>query len=225
MIELVLARYKEDISWLNNGIRRDIKVTVYNKSGVEEPGQITLPNIPGSLEDYPYLHHIIENYDKLEDWTWFCQANPFDHVVEFRYVFNTFPASIPRACLSPAPGVHFFVSVGVPPHQVEGMAYGVDWDKEARDIFSQLFTCVDKLPEKLWFSPSPHFAATRELLHTRTRLFYEKCLEVFFARPIFPDATFQGAQHPGPPQPASAWEWERVWDLIWRPEYAEYARY
>ena len=105
------------------------------------------------------------------------------------------------------------------------MAYGVDWDKESRIIFDLLFTCVDKLPKELWFACAPQFAASRELLHTRSRLFYEKCLEVFFARPIFPEATFQGAQHPGPPQPASAWEWERVWDLIWRPEYSPYVRY
>ena len=223
MIELVLARYKEDISWLQTGIRRDIKLTIYNKSGKEEPGQITLPNIPGSLEDYPYLHHIITRYDTLEDWTFFAQANPFDHIINFRNIFNAFPASISVAHPPPAMGVHFFVSCEV--HQVEGMSYGVDWDKEARETFAELFTCVDKLPEKLWFSPAPQFAATRELLHTRTKLFYEKCLEVFFARPIFPYATFQGAQHAYGPVPASAWIWERVWDLIWRPEYAPYVRY
>jgi hypothetical protein len=225
MIELVLARYKEDMTWLSQGIRKDVKVTIYNKDGLDHSDMISLPNIPGSLEDYPYLHHIITNYDKLEDWTFFAQANPFDHIIDFRNVFNYFPGTIPRACLSPAPGVHFFVSLTVPPHQVEGMAYGVDWDKEARATFAELFTCVDKLPEKLWFSPAPQFAACSGLLHTRTRLFYEKCLEVFFARPTFPDATFQGAQHPGPPQPASAWIWERVWDLIWKPEYTPYVRY
>ena len=223
MIELVLARYKEDVSWLNHAIRRDIKVTIYNKSGEDVPGWVSLPNIPGSLEDYPYLHHIITNYDKLADWTFFAQANPFDHIINFREVFNGFPGTIPQAVTNPAPGVHFFSSVQA--HQVEGLAYGVDWDKEAREIFSLLFTCVDKLPDKLWFACAPQFAAARGLLTTRTRKFYEKCLEVFFARPIIPGSSFQGAQHPGPIQPPSAWEWERVWDLIWRPEYAPYVRY
>jgi hypothetical protein len=225
MIELVLARYRENLFWLNQGIRRDIRLTVYNKSGVDVPGQISLPNIPGSLENFPYLYHMIHRYDTLEDWTFFAQAYPFDHVRNFREIFNYFPATIGKACLSPAPGVHFFVSEGDKTNQVEGWCYGVDWDKEARDIFSQLFTCVDRLPEKMFFSPGPHFAASRELLHTRTKLFYEKCLEVFLARPIIPGATFQGANHTGEPQPPSAWEWERVWQLIWDPQYTPFVRY
>jgi hypothetical protein len=222
-LELVLARYKEPMDWLSDRVRGDAKVTIYNKSGVPVPGWISMENIPGSLEDYPYLHHIITNYDNLADWTFFAQANPFDHLQKFREIFNTFPESIPQAALSPATGVHFFSSVE--PHQVEGFCYGVDWDKEARAIFSQLFTCVDILPEKLWFACAPQFAASRELLHTRTKLFYQKCLEVFFAMPIIPGSAFQGAQHPGPIQPPSAWVWERVWDLIWKPEYAQYVRY
>lgn len=222
-IELVLARYKEPMDWLADRVRSDAKVTVYNKSGVDVPGWISLPNIPGSLEDYPYLHHIITNYDNLADWTFFAQANPFDHLQRFREVFNNLPHSMMEAVTNPAPGVYFFSSVE--PHQVEGFCYGVDWDKEARATFDKLFTCVDKLPEKLWFACAPQFVADRELLRSRTRLFYEKCLEVFFAMPIIEGSAFQGAQHPGPIQPPSAWVWERVWDLIWRPEYAAYARW
>lgn len=68
---LVVAKYKEDISWLSR-VPSKIKVYVYDKS----PG--------GDLENEgrdpgTFLHHIVEHYDNLDDWTCFVQGWPFDH--------------------------------------------------------------------------------------------------------------------------------------------------
>lgn len=69
-VEFVIAKYKEDLSWID--ILEPYRFRIYNK---DDGGD--LPNI--GREAHTYLHHIIENYDKLADVTVFLQGNPLDH--------------------------------------------------------------------------------------------------------------------------------------------------
>ena len=221
MIELVIARYKEDpmqLAWMNT-LRPDIKITIYNKGGLEVPGEIPLPNV--GLEDHTFLHHIIDRYDSLAEWTFFAQANPFDGCQNAVEVINQFPSSAIWACLTPATGIYFWASCE--PHRVEGLCYGHVWDRAVWEIFVQLFTCP--APPVMYFSPHPFFVASRKALHTRSKAFYEKCQEILLARPVVPGATFYGDRHPGPPVSAGAWEWERVWDQLWKPEHTLFVKY
>ncbi|HEX8832632.1 MAG TPA: DUF3431 domain-containing protein, partial [Abditibacteriaceae bacterium] len=81
-LELVVARYKEDLGWLRN-ISQRIRVTVYDKHPDNpHPGAICLPNV--GREAHTYLHHIITRYDTLAPLTVFCQGKPFDHAFDFR---------------------------------------------------------------------------------------------------------------------------------------------
>lgn len=77
-IELVVARYNEDISWLNE---TDYPKYVYNK-GVPLPDyydEIKLKNI--GRESHTYLYHIVNNYHKLDpsSVTVFTQGRFHDH--------------------------------------------------------------------------------------------------------------------------------------------------
>lgn len=79
--EIVVSRYNEDISWLNEEFPTE-KVTIYNKGEDNITHQsnwniIQLPNI--GRESHTYLYHIISNYNKLADRTLFLQGNPYDH--------------------------------------------------------------------------------------------------------------------------------------------------
>lgn len=67
--KLVVAKYKEDVSWLE-----EIKIPyiIYDKSN----GQY--PNIGREAETY--IRFIIDNYDNLPDHIFFVQGNPFDHI-------------------------------------------------------------------------------------------------------------------------------------------------
>lgn len=67
--KLVVAKYKEDVSWLG-----DLPHVIYNK---DPNGPSPLPNI--GREAHTYLHHIVSNYDNLDEYTIFVQGNPFDH--------------------------------------------------------------------------------------------------------------------------------------------------
>lgn len=77
--EIVVARYKEDISWIKDCSNLD-KIKVYNKDK-ESSSLNKLLNV--GRESHTYLHHIISNYDNLSDYTVFCQGNPIDHCKNF----------------------------------------------------------------------------------------------------------------------------------------------
>lgn len=79
-IQVVCARYNENIRWLLPIIDKAI---IYNK------GQNNLFYIPQhkiincenlGREGGTYIKHIIDNYDKLSDYTLFIQGNPVDHI-------------------------------------------------------------------------------------------------------------------------------------------------
>lgn len=76
-LDLVVARYKEDISWVSKIKNKEIEIKIYNKFD----GENLLPNV--GREAHTYLYHIIKNYDDLADFTIFVQGNPFDHAPNF----------------------------------------------------------------------------------------------------------------------------------------------
>jgi hypothetical protein len=75
-MRVVVARYHENIDWAD-GLDNCI---IYNK-GKNTPSSrhpvVSLTNV--GREGHTYLNHIIENYDRLDDYTCFLQGFPFDH--------------------------------------------------------------------------------------------------------------------------------------------------
>lgn len=78
---LVIARYNEDINWLNN-IQNTHRIFLYNKGDDD----IYLHNVyieklkNVGREAHTYITHIINNYDNLGDITIFCQGRIDDHL-------------------------------------------------------------------------------------------------------------------------------------------------
>ena len=78
-IQIVVARYNENIKYLN--VFRNI-VIIYNKGIDDIPSEynsIKLPNI--GRESHTYLYHIIQNYDNLANKTLFIQGRISDHKI------------------------------------------------------------------------------------------------------------------------------------------------
>lgn len=77
-MNIVVARYKEDISWITELKNINTKY-IYNKSGSNE--YIPLPNI--GREAHTFLYHIVNNYDELmntpNNITFFSQGKISDH--------------------------------------------------------------------------------------------------------------------------------------------------
>lgn len=86
MFELVVARYNEDLSWLN---KFSFSAKVYNKGNDIELPHIKLKNI--GRESTTYLHHIIENYERLSEHTIFVQGNPYHHCVDLDRILPGLP--------------------------------------------------------------------------------------------------------------------------------------
>lgn len=107
-MDLVVARYKEDVSWLSE-VPHNFNIIVYNKDDtptrkprynvyakpmtstysarssltINHPNVrvIALPNI--GRESDTYLYHIIKNYENLASKTIFTQGDPFVHSPDF----------------------------------------------------------------------------------------------------------------------------------------------
>ena len=81
MKDLVVSVYQEDISWIKN-IKSIDRIFIYNKGNrVMEVDEKTLwTNLPNfGREAHSFIYHIVNNYDKLAEYTIFLQGNPFYH--------------------------------------------------------------------------------------------------------------------------------------------------
>ena len=75
MRTLVVTRYDENLSWLDN-IKDD--VIIYNKGFPLLPYEFKeLPNVGREADSM--LYHIVNNYHSLSDELVFLQGDPFDH--------------------------------------------------------------------------------------------------------------------------------------------------
>ena len=88
--QIVIALYKENLSWLNNFPKIDnYDIYIYHKDkGIpKEIEQLLkkenifyeeLPNV--GRESHTYIHHILKYYNTLPEKIFFTQADPFDHI-------------------------------------------------------------------------------------------------------------------------------------------------
>jgi hypothetical protein len=84
MLNVVVARYKEDIGWIDR-LPVNCKVYLYNKGPDLLPGtlrrNVTLVRAPNvGRESGTYLHHLMERFRAGDgDFTVFTQGGPFEH--------------------------------------------------------------------------------------------------------------------------------------------------
>ncbi len=175
-IELVVARYLEDLAWLNN-IPPQISARVYDKSPSGD-----LPNI--GREAHTYLHHIVENYDALPDLTIFAQGKPFDHAFDFHKTL--------RALTATTPDVLVFRWLGhiIDTDDDNGTRLFATWSKnngnerlDMNGFHRALFG--ENGPPTYTFVLGAQFVATRELIRSRSLEFWRRALQVSID---FPDA-------------------------------------
>lgn len=83
---VVVARFDEDISWLNE-LHWDY--LIYNKGEYIDKEYKSIPNI--GREGETYLRYIIEFYNKFPDYISFVQGDPFPHCSNIINKINNTP--------------------------------------------------------------------------------------------------------------------------------------
>ena len=86
-VEIVVARYNEDLKWLNTYPFNIFPITIYNK-GVNTEFTIQSPHRIIQLDnvgrcDHTYLYHIVHNYNHLADITIFLPGSN-DNSIKFQ---------------------------------------------------------------------------------------------------------------------------------------------
>ena len=198
-LELVVARYREDLSWLRN-ISPQIRATVYDKS--QEGSTPVAPNAQYlenvGREAHTYLHHIVARYETLAPITVFCQGKPFDHAFDFRKTL--------RALAEGKMEVNDFLWLGhlADTDSVDGILFR-NWSKnqtgEGLDLngfHRALLGCEG--PSEYSFFGGAQFIVTRERIRSRPQKWYQNALQISIE---FPEA---------------AHCFERTWDRIWSDE-------
>ena len=195
MLEVVVCRCGEDLSWTRN-LPRGIRLTVYDKTPPPAspwPGAIPLPNV--GREAHAWLHHLSARYETLSPQTVFAQGRPFDHTPDFHRVV--------RSLADGEKELADFWWLGFlwETDDARGYPSFVHWTKNPsrrelnlRDFFSILFG--EPAPEAVRYVGGGQFAVPKTTVHRRSLAFYEKARDLSLA---FPDA---------------AHAFERTWDRV-----------
>lgn len=214
VLELVVARYREDLSWLR---ALGLPAQVYNKGPELDPATLppdvrvcALPNI--GREAHTYLTHIIDRYAELPECTAFLQGNPFAHLAPPEEPAMT-PAQLHKRLLElaaarkPFAGLAWFRlrcdGLGRP-HDLADPAKEGRWLGWGKDIpvaatFERLF---DQSPPKEFIARAPtgNMLVRRERILARPLAFYRRALDLVLADP-------QDAENTGH-------AFERLWQAI-----------
>jgi hypothetical protein len=209
--DVVISRYNEDISWVEN-INSDVKVYLYNKGeNISYNKYLKLPNI--GREAHTYLHHICLNYNNLPDYIHFFQGYPFDHTGDcidiingnknvwdlktqlyydgyWGYAHNSF-----GTMWALFPSIHFSGSTLT--SELNGNPYHPGLP--IQELWYLLFK--SNIPHVLEFTPGNQFTVDKKLITNRSLLFWEDLLYFSENRNTFP------------------WEFERLMPYILHPNY------
>lgn len=172
-LQLVVARYREDVSWLAN-VPAQFATLVYDKTPEPLPRAVRLEN--AGREAHTYLHHICEHYDELTDVTVFCQGKPFDHAFDFH-------ATLRELATRPDDAPPFrWIGHIVDTDSKDGRLFRT-WSKNADGVGLDLAGFHRAVwgndgPEEYAFFLGAQFAVRRELIRQQPRSFYKHAREV-----------------------------------------------
>lgn len=166
-VQIVVARYKEDVTWVE--AFHDFDVVVYDKG---DPHAVnSLSNV--GREAHTYLHHILENYDSLSETTVFLQGQPFDHcgpMLSQRIWELHNDVDFIDLCL-----------LALPEDQTGGPTQpGLPLAEEYRNLFDE------EPPEFFLCRVGACFAVSRERIRSRSTAFYRKLLKLAVEHPLGP---------------------------------------
>ena len=180
--ELVIAVYNKDYSWVNK-LDPKVKITPYRKgNNVLLPGEIYMPVNVGK-GDHTIFHHLYTNYDNLADITFFSQDYPFDHVRNYVDIINGDETLWEDKGHQQKPGCWFFCTqYAVINCNRRGAPHSPRLNM--LKMWEQLFDTP--CPQTFHFTPTMHFAISKEYAHTLPRSRYKQIMDILATEPDSP---------------------------------------
>jgi len=166
-MQIVISRYNENIEWsasLNNCI-------IYNKGSPIHSSHpvITLPNV--GREGHTYLHHILQHYDCLADYTVFLQGYPFDHSPYLEDILKELRTRIATGEIIP----FHIISKDIYRIHVQGE------DTYSHMLLEPIYTQLFGPPAEhrtIEFGAGAHFMVSKAAILSRPKAFYEAMLSL-----------------------------------------------
>lgn len=199
MPELVIAHYTENLNWVRN-LPAGLLTTIYHKGPEELTDRPSVSLLNVGREAHTYLHHIVNRYDSLAEWTIFCQGKPFDHAYDFKKTLRKMVLE-PWNCLD-CTGFKPGAIQTIPGQDFRWLGHLIDtddnqghrlfrpWSKneDGRGLDLQGFHRAlfdNDGPDSYTFVLGAQFAIHRDVVLRQPVSFYERALQVSIS---FPDA-------------------------------------
>jgi hypothetical protein len=198
--DLVIARYNEDLNWINQLNLDNINLCIYNK-GINniDFSYRSLKNIGG--DTHTIITHIVENYNNLPEYLIFVQGNPFNRC---KNIINLINSHVDNKFV-------YLTDYIVTTETLSGWYEDIimrernkPWFEENKNAFKQCFSLKqlvniilpNEVPFNLEFAAGQQFITNKQYILNRSLDFYSTLLNRFNYDYILP------------------WNIERLWKYI-----------
>ena len=172
--ELVVSHYQEDLTWLNN--IKDSKITIYSKSDIPTGREVIKTDNVGMIE-HTIFSHLLNRYDSLADYTFFCQDKPFDHEPRFVDRVNNFVPRRKNGSIRRKDGYWGWQMDGKMRHnEWDGFPDYPDRVLKVDEVWDELFETPKG--KSIKYVPAAHFCVTRDQAHIRSKKFYQRVVDM-----------------------------------------------
>jgi hypothetical protein len=193
---IVVAKYKEDTSWLS--FMDSTNVLVYDKSGGANLLEKSISIRNWGRESETYLRYICDHYDSLPSYIFFIQGNPFDHIVDKRVSEHNFRESLEALVWSrPTEAISIYNQTCEEPMATyPGLRF--------QEYFSLLFD--SDIPNQKTYPPGCQYVVPREVILSRSKQFWNRIHSMIF------ETNFQEAHETWvyDPDRMTPWTFERL---------------
>lgn len=191
-IDLVISLFDKDISWLKDITNKNVSPVIYRKGDIATHEQeiVIEPNVGRDV--HTFFYHILHNYDKLADVTFFVQDYPFDHWGDLIEILNSetweekatlknggyygfHNNTLGTAWSTPIQGWLDTNQHGTGKVLVcnnDGSPQDLVNNIDVNEYWSNYFT--NNPPSVYEFMPGGHFGVTKEQVRLRPKEFYER---------------------------------------------------
>lgn len=176
--QLIVSHFEQDLTWAHVASEY-MDVKIYDKS-IHNTPYTKLPNV--GREPHTYMHHIIEYYDSLPEWTIFAQDNPFEHVNNWTEIISGDENTWNCLATSIQDRGYFFSNMGILISDQNGVPHHPGLP--IADLWNSTFT--QKCPPFLEFTPSCHFIIHRSKIRLRSKQFYQNVKNILESNYISP---------------------------------------